>query len=125
MKNKLWPFATVLIATLITSAAQVLYKLGVSRSYSNFSGLLNFDLFFGIFLYAVAGVVVLVSFKYGQVSVLYPLFASSYIWVSILSFFKFGETISMGKLAGIFTIILGVALIGIDSNKFLKSKEAV
>ena len=120
--NKFLPFAIILFATLITSTAQIFYKLGVSHV--NSLGILNYYLIFGILLYSVAAVLVIFAFKQGQVSMLYPLFATSYIWVSILSSYFFSEIFGMVKLLGIASIIAGVAFIGLDAAKIRKSEVA-
>jgi len=120
MKTKLWAIGLVFICTLITSTAQILYKLGANRlSFSNLlvSILTNVPLFLGIFLYLVAAAVLLLALKHGELSVLYPIIATSYIWVSILSSYIFGEVINAYKWTGIFFIIVGVTLIGIGSRK--------
>ena len=59
----------------------------------------------------------IISFRGGDVSVLYPIVATSYIWVSFLSIYFLNEAMNFFKWLGIFTIILGIALIGYGSNK--------
>ena len=118
--NKILPLALVLAATFITSSAQIFYKLGTIANL-NFFGILNFYIIIGFLLYALAAFLVIFAFKHGQVSMLYPLFATSYIWVSILSSYLFNENISQVKLLGIAAIIAGVSFIGFDANNFKKS----
>ena len=73
-------------------------------------------------LYAIAAIIVLFAFRIGQVSMLYPLFATSYIWVSLLSSYLFNESIGQIKLMGIAAIISGVAFMGLDAKS--KHEEA-
>jgi len=118
MKTKSWAIGLVFMCTLITSTAQILYKLGANRlSLDIFSLLTNVPLFLGIFLYLVAAVILLLALKHGELSVLYPIVATSYIWVSLLSSYFFKEVINTYKWIGIFFIIIGVTLIGIGSRK--------
>ena len=119
MRNGFFAIAIILAATLITSTAQILYKLGVNKAGSGF-GVLNLYLISGILLYAIAAAIVLFAFRIGQVSVLYPLFATSYIWVSLLSSYFFNESVGAIKLLGISLIIAGVAFIGIDAGSIKK-----
>ena len=77
----------------------------------------NVNLLAGILLYAVGGTILILSFRGGEVSVLYPIIATSYIWVSFLSIYFLNEEMSIFKWAGIFTIIIGIILIGYGSSK--------
>ncbi len=118
MKTKTWAIGLVFMATLITSTAQILYKMGADRlSLDVFSVLTNVPLFLGILLYLVAATVLLLALKHGELSVLYPIVATSYIWVSLLSSRFFGEVINIYKWIGIIIIVIGVVLIGIGSKK--------
>jgi len=118
MKTKTWAIGLVFMATLITSTAQILYKMGADRlSLDVFSVLTNVPLFLGILLYLVAAGVLLLALKHGELSVLYPIVATSYIWVSLLSSRFFGEVINIYKWIGIIIIVIGVVLIGIGSKK--------
>ncbi|MAG08129.1 hypothetical protein CMO89_01545 [Candidatus Woesearchaeota archaeon] len=118
MKTKPGAIGLVFICTLVTSTAQILYKLGANRlSLDIFSLITNVPLFLGIILYVTAAAILLISLKYGELSVLYPVVATSYIWVSLLSSQVFGEVINASKWIGIIFIIVGVSLIGIGSRK--------
>ncbi len=114
--GKLGSFGTIIIATLFTSAAQILYKFGINKG-----SLLNLYLISGILLYVVAAIIVIIAFRQGKVSVLYPVFATSYIWVILLSSYFFHEAVGQIKFLGIAVIIAGVVLIGLDENKIKES----
>ena len=70
----------------------------------------------GLLLYAVGGTILILSFRGGEVSVLYPIIATSYIWVSFLSIYFLGEAMNIFKWIGVFTIISGIVLIGYGSR---------
>ena len=53
----------------------------------------------------------------GEVSVLYPLLAMSYVWVSLLSIWFLGEVMTSVKWMGVMGIILGVSFIGIGGTR--------
>ena len=63
-------------------------------------------------LYAFGAVILVVSFRYGKLSVLYPVVSMSFIWVAILSSIILDESVSSINWFGIFFIVLGVSFIG-------------
>ena len=117
MATKLWAALLVLFTTLLTSSAQIFYKLG-SRTITldPLSIITNYYLFGGLLLYAVGGILMIISFRGGEVSVLYPIIATSYIWVSFLSIYFLGEVMNAYKWLGVLGIIAGIALIGFGSK---------
>ena len=118
MATKLWAALLVLFTTLLTSSAQLLYKKASATLTFNITSILtNYYLFGGMLLYAIGGVLIIISLRGGEVSVLYPIIATSYIWVSFLSIFFLGEAINIVKWLGIISIILGIALIGFGSKE--------
>jgi uncharacterized membrane protein len=58
-----------------------------------------------------------VAFKDGELSVLYPILSLSYLWVTVLSFFVFRDTLNVYKLIGVAVIICGVAVLGRGAKK--------
>lgn len=118
MATKLWAIGVVLFCTLLTSTAQIFYKFAAEKlSFNVLSIITNVNLLMGMLLYAVGGILIILSFRGGEVSVLYPIVAMSYIWVSFLSIYFLGETINLYKWIGIITIVSGIALIGFGSRE--------
>jgi multidrug transporter EmrE-like cation transporter len=119
MATKTWAIALILFMTLITSTAQVLYKLAAQQfSFSVVGILLNWPLIIGGILYMISSVMMIIAFKGGDISVLYPLIALSYVWVSLLSPMVFPQdTMNPTKWLGIAFILGGVSLIGLSSRK--------
>jgi drug/metabolite transporter (DMT)-like permease len=109
----------VVASTFISAAAQVLIKAGANRIGPH-SGLLATllslvlvpSLFAGYALYGVMTVILVIALRHGELSVLYPVIALSYIWVAILSVLIFHESMNGFKIAGIALIIAGVAVLG-------------
>src|SRR3989338_4507504 len=117
MATKLWAMGMVLFCTLLTSTAQLFYKYGAATLEFNFVSIVtNTNLIMGLLLYAVGGTILILSFRGGEVSVLYPIIATSYIWVSFLSIYFLGEAMNIFKWIGVFTIISGIVLIGYGSR---------
>lgn len=118
MKTKPWAMGMVLFCTLLTSTAQLFYKFGAEQLEFNLLSIItNLPLLMGILLYAVGGILLILSFRGGEVSVLYPIIATSYIWVSFLSIYFLSEEMNLFKWAGVFTIMSGIILIGYGSSK--------
>lgn len=119
MKTKPWAIALVFFFTFLTSAAQILYKMAAGRLVFDLMGLLtNWPLILGGVLYIVSAILMIISFKGGELSVLYPLIALSYVWVSLLSPIFFPQdSMNPLKWGGVFVILLGVSFIGVASTK--------
>jgi multidrug transporter EmrE-like cation transporter len=49
-----------------------------------------------------------------ELSILYPVISFSYVWVALLSFLIFHETLNPWKASGIAVIMLGVMALGRD-----------
>jgi len=114
MKTKLSSVLLVIFCTFLTSIAQLLFKFGAERLPEIIT---NWQLILGFFLYALAAAVLIVALKGGDVSVLFPIIATSYIWVAMLSSHYLDETIGLLKLFGILLIIIGITSIGYASKK--------
>jgi drug/metabolite transporter (DMT)-like permease len=108
MKTKLWAIGLVILTTILISIAQVLFKIGAEKLPVI---LTNWYIAGGIFIYAFSTVLLVYAFKGGDVSILYPLIATGYVWVSLFSVFIFSETISIVQWGGISTIIIGIILV--------------
>jgi uncharacterized membrane protein len=118
MRTEPKAFVLMIVCTFLTSIAQILYKIGADKLVYDIMGLLkNYQLFLGLFLYIVAGVILIIALKDGEVSVLYPIVATSYVWVSLLSIFIIGESMNLLKWVGVFIIIAGVVFIGLGTKK--------
>ena len=71
---------------------------------------------------AILGAFIMITaFKGGEVSVLYPIIATSYIWVSLMSAYFFKENLNLFRWIGIFVIISGIIFISVGS----KEKESL
>jgi len=69
-------------------------------------------LFCGYALYAVSTALLILALRHGQLSLLYPVIALTYVWVTILSLLLFREAINPFKMIGITVIVAGVAILG-------------
>ena|SRR3989338_177409 len=118
MQTKLWAVFTVIFTTLLTSIGQILYKKAADQLVLTPLGLMtNIYLIVGVMVYAIAGILVIIALRGGEVSVLYPIIATSYIWVAFLSIYFIGESMNGWKWLGIATIFAGIVLIGFGSKQ--------
>jgi len=74
--------------------------------------LLTPALFAGYAMYGVSTILLVLALRHGQLSLLYPVFAMTYVWVTILSVVVFHESLNPYKLAGILAIVGGIAVLG-------------
>lgn len=116
-------FILVVCCTIIGAAAQVLIKKGADGLGSNatvvqaaLAMLFNPPLFAGYAMYGVSTVLLVLALRHGQLSLLYPVFAMTYVWVTILSVLIFHDSMNGFKLAGIATIVGGIAVLGKGSS---------
>jgi len=113
METQLWSIGLVIMATIVGAFGPILLKKASRQRLSSLSSISkNFPLFGGVFLYALGTILFIPALKGGDLSVLYPFIALSYIWVSLLSVKFLGEKMNRLKWAGIFLIITGVSFIG-------------
>jgi uncharacterized membrane protein len=102
----------VLFCAVLGAFGQVFFKLASGNFALSVEGVLkNWKFLVGTFLYASSALLFVYSLKYGNLSLLYPLIATSYIWVALLSFFILKEPISLLNISGVLLIISGIALI--------------
>jgi multidrug transporter EmrE-like cation transporter len=110
----------VLCCTIIGAAAQLLIKSGAgSLTGTNptliqtaIQMILTPALFAGYSLYGISTVLLILALRHGELSLLYPVFAMTYVWVTILSVVVLHEAMNPYKLAGITIIVAGVAVLG-------------
>lgn len=109
----------VLITTLLTSTAQILWKIGTATmDSSNISTIIfNPYIWAGFMMYGIGALIMVVALKRGELSVLYPIIALSYVWVALAAhYFVQGDSMNSVKWMGIGLIVMGVSFIGIGSQ---------
>lgn len=116
METSLWAALTVVIATLIGSVGALFLKYGANKLSRDLRKLVkNHDLFMGVLCYGVSTVIFIVALRFGDLSVLYPITSLTYVWIALLSVKYLNEKMNFFKYAGIFSILVGVTLIGLGS----------
>lgn len=105
----------VAVSTIVGAIAQLLMKLGADYTHAHpgLMGLItDVPLIAGYALYGLMTVMIIVAYKDGELSILYPVISLSYVWVTALSYFVFHDTLNPLKLTGLAFIMSGVAVIG-------------
>ena len=116
MATELWALGLVIMGTLVGAFGPILLKKASAKKLSKISSLIkNYHLMGGVSLYAIGTVLFIPALRGGDLSILYPFVALTYIWVSLLSGKLLGEKMNTVKWAGIVMIIIGVSFIGIGS----------
>ena len=102
----------VLFCGLLGAFGQIMFKLASDNLVFTFKGLLtNYKLILGLGFYGISAILFVLALRFGEVSTLYPLIATSYIWVLLIAGIFLKEDVGILKVLGIFSIILGVILI--------------
>lgn len=112
----------VFLCTIVGAAAQMLIKSGATTvTQPGFIGaivamLTNPPLFAGYCLYGFNTILMVLALRDGELSLIYPVIALTYVWVTILSMFVFHEPMNIFKAGGIAAVVAGVAVLGRSST---------
>ena len=92
----------------------MLMKIGLSHlSPPGLVGYLtSVPLLSGYALYGLNTVLMVFALRDGELSILYPIIALTYVWVTILSVIFFHESMNPFKLAGVAVVVIGVGVLG-------------
>jgi multidrug transporter EmrE-like cation transporter len=106
--------ALFLVASLLGAIGQFLYKSGADAATGSLASyLLNPKLVGGIVCYVAVMVLFVAAFKRGgSLTVLYPVYATTFIWAAIIALIAYGTPIRLVNVAGMILIIGGMYLMG-------------
>ncbi len=108
----------VFACTVVGAAAQILMKIGMTHFKLDPIALVtNVPLVAGYALYGVNTLMLVLALKEGELSMLYPIIALTYVWVTLLSYTLLREPPNVYKNIGITTIVIGVAVLGRGGKK--------
>jgi multidrug transporter EmrE-like cation transporter len=112
----------MIVCTIFTSVGQILLKFGVDIFDKNHVlSLFNVPLILGFFAYVIGAMLMLAAFRVGELSVIYPIIATSYVWVSLISPLLFPDVMNVWKWLGVLTILLSVTILGFSGRKEVAS----
>ncbi len=95
------------LAVLSVGVGQICFKL------ASFFGV--FIAIFGIVAYFLAFYFTLVAYRFGRMSVLFPLSAFSFVITTFAGIFFFHEIVTTQQIIGLFFILLGIILVSLDA----------
>ena len=106
--------ALFVLAALFGAFGQYLYKSGADAADGTLmSFLLNARILGGVLCYVAVMVLFVVAFrKGGALSVLYPVYASTFIFAAVIALFAYGESINPLNVLGMVVLVLGMYLMG-------------
>ena len=103
---------------MLGAAAQLLMKVGMTHFQATLPALLtNYPLIAGYVLYGINTLMLVLALKDGELSMLYPIIALTYVWVTLLSYVVLSEPPNVWKNVGSGVIVIGVAVLGRGGRK--------
>ncbi len=114
MKTPMESILMFVAAAAIGAVGQFLYKSGAERAQDGLlSYLLNARIIGGVLAYIAVMVLFVAAFKRGgQLTVLYPIYASTFIWAALIALWAYDVPVRPVHVAGMVMLIGGMFLMG-------------
>lgn len=111
------PFLSVVMfvsAAILGALGAYLYKSGAQSAAGPwFSYLLNPRILGGLFCYAAVMVLFVAAFRIGgALTVLYPVYASTFIFGALIAWYAYGTPIRLPNVLGMILLVAGMYLMG-------------
>ena len=106
------------VAALVGAVGQWLYKSGADAAGGAAGGVVraylwNARLWGGVVCYIAVMVLFVAAFKRGgSLAVLYPVYASTFIWAALLGLWVYGTPVRPVNVAGMGALVVGMWLMG-------------
>ena len=106
--------AFFLAAALLGALGQYLYKSGADLANGSIASyLLSPRLLAGVACYIAVMVLFVAAFKKGgSLTVLYPIYATTFVWAAVIALFVYGTPIKAVNIAGMALLVAGMYLMG-------------
>jgi multidrug transporter EmrE-like cation transporter len=105
--------AFFVVAAFLGALGQYLYKSGAEAAGATLISYLNPRILAGVACYTAVMVLFVAAFrKGGSLTVLYPIYASTFIWAAILALVVYDTPIRPANVAGMGLIVAGMYLMG-------------
>lgn len=117
LKTPLLAIVCMLIASILGAAGQYLYKAGTDRAVDGgLSMFLSPWILGGMACYVAVMFLFTQAFRAGgTVTVLYPVYALTFIWAAILGLVLFGQPIRPIHLLGMVLLVSGIYMMGVGN----------
>ena len=103
IKNNKKGIILMLLSSIFVCIGQLLWKLSVSGEI--------ILLLLGFFFYGIGALIMIIAYKYGELSMLQPMLSLNYVLSIVLAIVVLKEKITILKFIGVFVIIAGVIII--------------
>ena len=101
-----------LIASVLGAVGQFLYKRGADAAAAG-AGYLNANIALGVLSYVAVMALFVAAFKRGgTLTVLYPVYATTFIWAALIQATAFGTPIKLVNVLGMALLIGGMYCMG-------------
>lgn len=106
--------AMFIAAALLGALGQYLYKSGADSADGTVAGyLINPQLLGGVICYIAVMVLFVAAFrKGGALTVLYPIYATTFIWAALIALYAYGTPIKLVNVGGMVLLVAGMYLMG-------------
>ena len=110
------PLSIVLfaVAAVLGAVGQFLYKSGAEAVRGGWwEYLINWRILLGVVCYVAVMVLFVAAFRIGgRLSVLYPVYASTFIWAAVIGLMAYGTPIRGWNIIGMVLLVGGMYLMG-------------
>lgn len=114
--SQLIPIVLNAIAAIVGALGQLFYKRG-SEQIGQIPLWTNINLLLGCLMFCGVMVFFVIAYKMGgKMSVVYPFYATTFLWSSVISVFVLGERIGVMQGVGIAAVFAGVSLIAMGQG---------
>ncbi len=108
-----------LVAALFTSFSQLLFKKGLHTKLHSVTDilktLLNKYIIIGLCGYAISFTLYLIALQTSRSSIVFPIFASSFIFVTIISAVMLKERINRYRILGVVLLFVGITIVALSA----------
>jgi uncharacterized membrane protein len=114
MKTPLVSILCFLAASFLGAAGQFLYREGAKQASGGLMGyLLNARILLGVACYIGVMALFVAAFKRGgALTVLYPVYAMTFVWAALLAMCIDGQPIKLVNVGGMLLLVAGMYLMG-------------
>jgi multidrug transporter EmrE-like cation transporter len=113
MKTPAFSIACFVAASLFGAVGQYLYKSGAEQASGGWVSYLNARILGGVVCYVAVMVLFVAAFKRGgELSVLYPIYAATFVWAALLGWYAYGVPIKPVNALGMGLLVAGMFLMG-------------
>ncbi len=113
------------ICTFFTSLGTFCLKKASANLSFSIDIITNYWIYIGAFLYLTGAVVMIIALKGGDLSVLYPIMATAYIWIMLFSILLLRENVSLMQWTGLGLIVAGIGLNGTKNSSLKKRRGKI